>query len=321
MLEQMLLQLNPSQAMALGLVARGTEIYGDFSNGRSDEGAAKVAFDVLLVAAFRRGGAVEGGSKLDEIATRFFGGKCSFTPSTAVLMADGETESISDIKAGEKVEAADPDTGKHEGPRRVDATLVNHDYDLVDLKIERADGSTGTLHTTAKHPYWDDTLHSWVPAGQLREGYALNTASDHHVHVAKVTARPGDGDMYNLTVDDLHTYYVLAGETPVLVHNSQCTTLPSSSTDDFAVIGRKSDVNVAREWEGHEVLDLPRWSIEQNDRWIKGVIDSRQKVYVSSPERGNLRTPGGRETVFARELRQLRDAGYTRDGDYMLPPG
>ncbi|WP_158973388.1 hypothetical protein, partial [Streptomyces griseus] len=25
---------------------------------------------------------------------------------------------------------------------------------------------------------------------------------------------------YNLTVDDLHTYYVLAGETPVLVHNS-----------------------------------------------------------------------------------------------------
>lgn len=27
---------------------------------------------------------------------------------------------------------------------------------------------------------------------------------------------------YNLTVDDLHTYYVLAGETPVLVHNSNC---------------------------------------------------------------------------------------------------
>lgn len=26
--------------------------------------------------------------------------------------------------------------------------------------------------------------------------------------------------MYNLTVEDLHTYYVLAGDTPVLVHNS-----------------------------------------------------------------------------------------------------
>jgi prophage maintenance system killer protein len=27
---------------------------------------------------------------------------------------------------------------------------------------------------------------------------------------------------YNLTVDGLHTYYVLAGATPVLVHNSNC---------------------------------------------------------------------------------------------------
>ncbi|WP_433445548.1 IS66 family transposase [Nonomuraea sp. CA-141351] len=28
--------------------------------------------------------------------------------------------------------------------------------------------------------------------------------------------------MYNLTIDDIHTYYVVAGETPVLVHNSNC---------------------------------------------------------------------------------------------------
>ncbi|MGW8701444.1 hypothetical protein ACWGOK_31745 [Streptomyces eurythermus] len=27
---------------------------------------------------------------------------------------------------------------------------------------------------------------------------------------------------YNLTVDGLHSYYVLAGDTPVLVHNSRC---------------------------------------------------------------------------------------------------
>lgn len=32
---------------------------------------------------------------------------------------------------------------------------------------------------------------------------------------------------YNLTIDDLHTYYVLAGATPVLVHNSSCTVIPN----------------------------------------------------------------------------------------------
>ncbi len=28
---------------------------------------------------------------------------------------------------------------------------------------------------------------------------------------------------YNLTVEDLHTYFALADETPILVHNSTCT--------------------------------------------------------------------------------------------------
>lgn len=34
--------------------------------------------------------------------------------------------------------------------------------------------------------------------------------------------KAGAHDMYNLTVADLHTYYVLAGDTPVLVHNVGC---------------------------------------------------------------------------------------------------
>lgn len=127
-------------------------------------------------------------------------------------------------------------------------------------------------------------------------------------------------------VDQLHTYYVLAGGTPVLVHNSQCTVLPSKSTDEYAVIGRKGknaeegDVDVAVDWEDHEVLRLSKLTIEQNDQWIQGAIDSRQKVYIASSEWGNLKSPSGRETIFSRELGQLRNAGYTRDGDYLLRP-
>lgn len=85
---------------------------------------------------------------------------------------------------------------------------------------------------------------------------------------------------------------------------------------------KPGDKVIATDPEGHEVLDLPNssWNTQQNDRWIRGVISSRQKVYVASPERGNLITPSGRETVFARELRQLREAGYSRNGDHILPP-
>ncbi|MET8585351.1 polymorphic toxin-type HINT domain-containing protein [Streptomyces collinus] len=135
-------------------------------------------------------------------------------------MAHGKTKAIGKIKKGDKVAAADPATGRHKGNRTVQHVWINHDYDLVDLRIRLADGTTATLHTTSKHPFWDDTRHAWVPAGKLTPGHALNTAADRHVHVTAVTPRPGDRDMYNLTVKQLHTFYVLAGSTPILVHNS-----------------------------------------------------------------------------------------------------
>ncbi|MFE0085891.1 hypothetical protein, partial [[Kitasatospora] papulosa] len=42
---------------------------------------------------------------------------------------------------------------------------------------------------------------------------------------------------YNLTVEDFHTYYVLAGATPVLVHNSNCPT--ASKCEDITSPGAR----------------------------------------------------------------------------------
>uniref|UniRef100_UPI0030B84485 polymorphic toxin-type HINT domain-containing protein n=1 Tax=Streptomyces dangxiongensis TaxID=1442032 RepID=UPI0030B84485 len=53
--------------------------------------------------------------------------------------------------------------------------------------------------------------HTWVQASKLKPGHLLNTAADEHVRIIAVTVRTGAADMYNLTVSDLHTYYVLAG--------------------------------------------------------------------------------------------------------------
>jgi Pretoxin HINT domain len=145
---------------------------------------------------------------------------CSFTPSTRVLMDHGKTKPIGKIKPGDKVEAADPATGRHEGPRQVTHTWINHDNDLIDLTIQTSPHHTEVIHTTSKHPFWDDTLHTWIPAGHLKPGHNLETATNHHAHILTIRTRPGTADMYNLTVQQLHTYYVEAGNTPVLVHNS-----------------------------------------------------------------------------------------------------
>ncbi|WP_158973169.1 ricin-type beta-trefoil lectin domain protein [Streptomyces griseus] len=146
-------------------------------------------------------------------------GQCSFSPDTPVLMAGGKTKAIGKIRTGDKVEAADAGTGKHSGPRQVVATLVNHDKDLVDVTVRTDRRHTATLHTTSKHPFWDATAHTWVPAGKLTPGHALTTEDGHTVQVAGVRVTPGEADRYNLTVRELHTYYVVAGGVPVLVHN------------------------------------------------------------------------------------------------------
>lgn len=145
---------------------------------------------------------------------------CSFDSATPVLLEHGKTKPIGKIKPGDKVEAANPDDGKHRGARKVTATHIHDDTDLIDVEVRDANGTKSTLHTTSRHPFWDDTTHTWAPAGQLIPGHALNTASDQHVFVVSVRTVHGSSGMYNLTVDDLHTYYVLAGSTPVLVHNS-----------------------------------------------------------------------------------------------------
>ncbi|GAA3788283.1 hypothetical protein GCM10022403_023450 [Streptomyces coacervatus] len=154
--------------------------------------------------------------------------RCSFSPNTPVLMDKGKTKPISKIKTGDKVEAANPKTGKHQGARTVQHVWINHDHDLLDLTIRTEDGGTATLHTTANHPFWNDTTHTWVAAGKLHHGDALNTATNDHAYVVTTQPTIGAANRWNLTVQQLHTYYVVAGGVPILVHNTNCPDFDTS---------------------------------------------------------------------------------------------
>ncbi|WP_327408704.1 polymorphic toxin-type HINT domain-containing protein [Streptomyces sp. NBC_01281] len=145
---------------------------------------------------------------------------CSFRPDTRVLMKNGRTKAIGRVKPGDKVQAANPKTGKNQGVRTVSARLVHSDNDLVDLKIRGVNGRASVLHTTSRHPFWDETAHAWTAAGNLLSGHSLITERNQRVQLVSVRLQPGTADMYNLTVEQLHTYYVLAGTTPILVHNA-----------------------------------------------------------------------------------------------------
>jgi RHS repeat-associated protein len=157
----------------------------------------------------------------------------SFSGTTPVLLASGKAVPISKIKVGDRVKATDPATGRS-SDRAVTAVMVHRDDDLLDVAVHNSDGSDSVIHATAHHPFWDDTHHRWVEAAHLREGDRLHTPDGVIVTVAVLIPVPGTADMWDLTVDGDHDFYVVAldihGVTgaPVLVHNADhCLTVPS----------------------------------------------------------------------------------------------
>ncbi|MFE7635895.1 polymorphic toxin-type HINT domain-containing protein, partial [Kitasatospora sp. NPDC057518] len=140
----------------------------------------------------------------------------SFAAGTRVLMADGSTRAIETVRIGDEVLATDPTIGLT-GSRRVSATIYGpNDRDFTDISL----GAGKSLTSTDHHPFWSESQKQWTDAVDLKPGDDLRDPAGRPQRIEDVrhwnTLQPA----YNLTVDDLHTYYVVAGDTPVLVHNA-----------------------------------------------------------------------------------------------------
>ncbi|MER7952437.1 polymorphic toxin-type HINT domain-containing protein [Streptomyces sp. NPDC096079] len=161
----------------------------------------------------------------------------SFTGETLVSVEGGKLRPIAQVKVGDKVLATDPQTGKTVY-RTVTAVIVTpDDSDFTDLTIESPRG-TGTLTTTWHHPFWNVTTGRWTDASELKTGDSLRRPDGTTARVLRVRNHHQEVVTYNLTVADVHTYYVVAGSTPVLVHNSNCGP-------------EMTGVNVGKKWGRH----------------------------------------------------------------------
>jgi hypothetical protein len=152
-------------------------------------------------------------------------GPCnSFTPSTKVVLADGSARRIDQVKPGDLVLATDPVTDTTKSEQVAGIVVGKGAKHLVKITVD-TDGEAGkhtaSVTATDLHPFWSENLRAWKYAKDLRPGTSLRTSADKVVKVTAVkewTARRET--VHNLTVAELHTYYVLVGSTPVLVHNT-----------------------------------------------------------------------------------------------------
>ncbi|MFI8187341.1 polymorphic toxin-type HINT domain-containing protein [Streptomyces sp. NPDC085946] len=170
----------------------------------------------------------------------------SFTPGTKVLMADGSHKAIKDVDIGDKVLATDPETGETT-VETVTAEIKGHGLKhLVKVTID-VDGDKGTKTTsvtaTDGHPFWVAELGEWIDATDLTSGEWLRTSAGTHVQITKVKRwTVASATVHNLTVSDLHTYYVVAGATPILVHN--CNVSLSQREANTLRVGPHADESV-----------------------------------------------------------------------------
>ncbi|MFF1482858.1 Hint domain-containing protein [Streptomyces sp. NPDC058301] len=201
--------------------AEGAVSYGvscsSSPGGCSVSGAAKAT----------TGGAALGG--LFGAAASKFGRKgCtphSFTATTPVVLASGAVKPISEIKVGDWVLTAEPGSKKKEKHQVKAVVVTKTDRDYVDVAVATTSGAKA-IQTTAHHQFYDATANSWIQAKDLKAHHKLQDAAGGNPEIANVTAYQAHRTTYDLSIEGLHTYYVKAGSTPVLVHNYNVVGVP-----------------------------------------------------------------------------------------------
>ncbi|MET9601988.1 polymorphic toxin-type HINT domain-containing protein [Streptomyces sp. NPDC006459] len=181
--------------------------------------AAPVPGPVKGAVVVRAAGKAGFAQKIGGFFSRLFGKGCdSFVPGTNVQLADGTTKPIEKLVVGDEVRSTDPETGETGGKAVTANIYTEDDKRYTDLSIQTSDG-VKTITTTDHHPFWSESDQAWKDAGDLKPGENLRTDDGASVAVSAIHTYEALNETYNLTVADLHTYYVLAGATPVLVHN------------------------------------------------------------------------------------------------------
>jgi hypothetical protein len=120
------------------------------------------------------------------------------------------------------VQATDPATSRTE-TRPVTALITGDgDKNLVEITVDTdwaRGNATGTATGTDGHPFWVDDHGGWINADNLRPGDGLRAPDGQTFKVVSARTYTQHRRAHNLTIDGIHTYYVVAGDTPLLSHN------------------------------------------------------------------------------------------------------
>ena len=158
-----------------------------------------------------------------------------FSGDTFVSIKNG-LKRIDEINEGDYVLSKDVNSGTIDY-RQVKKVYIKSTYEFVHLKLEGEE-----IRTTASHLFFTDSGW-WKAAGNLKAGDRILTAKGElkEVTATSVETLQQPERIYNLNVDEFHTYFV--GSQRLLVHNNctpQVTEAISHGNLDYIVNGFES---------------------------------------------------------------------------------
>ena len=158
-----------------------------------------------------------------------------FAGDTLVSTEEGNRR-IDEIKPGDKVLSYNTETGENELQE-----VNNVSVSKTDILVHIITDDGRDIETTMFHPFYvknEDGTGEWKAASNLKAGDELLSEDGNKVKVSevKVEKLAEEITVYNLELDEVHTYYVAGG---VLVHN-RCG---KSNTNDSETSYGKSSSN------------------------------------------------------------------------------
>jgi hypothetical protein len=100
-----------------------------------------------------------------------------------------------------------------------------HEGDVLALKVRyESCGKIGLITGSEQHPFYVLEKADYIPMVELEPGMELKTDNGAQATVVELKPLPEAMELYNLTVEHVHNYYIFPSENEpgILVHNAGC---------------------------------------------------------------------------------------------------
>ena len=201
-----------------------------------------------------------------------------FVAGTPVATPNGP-KPIETLRVGDLVLARDEATGSVDY-KPVLRTYVTPSRPVLDVEVEGPDGKMDAIGATEEHPFFIEG-RGWVRAKNLGLGEQALASSGRPLSVAAIGQRADVATVYNLEVDDYHTYFV--GRAGAWVHNQYLDSKKGS------IDSKKSHAGWGGSYRPPEYFPPPKVAINDTYKYHAGLppgSDQKKATVIPAPGGG-----------------------------------